>query len=42
VVAPDGQRFLMNTITEEAAVSPITLLLNWKAKPRCRQVPANS
>jgi hypothetical protein len=28
-VASDGQRFLMNTITEEAA-SPITVVLNWK------------
>ena len=26
--SPDGQRFLVNTITEEA--SPITVLLNWK------------
>jgi hypothetical protein len=32
-VSPDGKRFLMNSITEEVAVSPITLLLNWKAKP---------
>jgi hypothetical protein len=32
MVSPDGQRFLMNTISEGAAVSPITLLLNWKAK----------
>ena len=31
-VSPDGQRFLMNTITEEAA-SPITVILNWKPKP---------
>ena len=29
MVSPDGQRFLMNTITEEAA-SPITVILNWK------------
>ena len=28
-VSSDGQRFLMNTITEEAA-SPITVILNWK------------
>jgi eukaryotic-like serine/threonine-protein kinase len=28
-VSSDGQRFLMNTITEEAA-SPITVVLNWK------------
>jgi eukaryotic-like serine/threonine-protein kinase len=29
VVSPDGQRFLMNTITNEAT-PPITLLLNWR------------
>ena len=32
MVSPDGQRFLMNTVTEEAT-SPITVILNWKAKP---------
>jgi serine/threonine protein kinase len=32
VVSPDGQRFLMNTITEQAT-SPITVILNWKPKP---------
>jgi Tol biopolymer transport system component len=32
MVSPDGQRFLMNTIIEETT-SPITVLLNWKAKP---------
>jgi Tol biopolymer transport system component/tRNA A-37 threonylcarbamoyl transferase component Bud32 len=31
-VSLDGQRFLMNTIIEEAP-SPITVILNWKAKP---------
>jgi hypothetical protein len=31
VVTPDGQRFLMNTIGEEAT-SPITLILNWSQK----------
>jgi Tol biopolymer transport system component len=31
-VSPDGQRFLMNTIIEEAP-SPITVILNWKGKP---------
>jgi serine/threonine protein kinase len=31
-VSVDGQRFLMNTIIEEAP-SPITVILNWKAKP---------
>jgi hypothetical protein len=30
VVSSDGQRFLMNTVPEEAA-SPITLILNWNA-----------
>ena len=33
VVAPDGQRFLMNTVVEDASTSPITVILNWKAKP---------
>jgi len=28
MVSPDGQRFLMNTLTEEAT-SPITVILNW-------------
>jgi Tol biopolymer transport system component len=28
IVSADGQRFLMNTLTEEAA-APITLILNW-------------
>ena len=32
MVSPDGQRFLMNTIIEEAT-SPLTVILNWKAKP---------
>ena len=31
VVSLDGKRFLMNTLTE--ASSPITVILNWKAKP---------
>ena len=29
VVARDGQRFLMNTLAEEANASPITVILNW-------------
>ncbi len=29
-VSPDGQRFLVNTLAEEATTSPITLILNWK------------
>jgi eukaryotic-like serine/threonine-protein kinase len=32
MVSADGQRFLMSTLTEEAA-SPITVILNWKPKP---------
>jgi len=32
-VSADGQRFLMNTIVGEAMTSPITVILNWKAKP---------
>ncbi len=31
VVSPDGQRFLINTIIEEAT-SPITVILNWRKK----------
>ena len=33
MVSADGQRFLMNTVTEEASTSPITLILNSKPKP---------
>jgi hypothetical protein len=29
MVSPDGQRFLMNTIPQEAP-TPITVVLNWK------------
>ncbi|MGQ0732964.1 MAG: TolB family protein, partial [Acidobacteriota bacterium] len=29
-VAPDGQRFLVNTLPEEAFELPITLILNWQ------------
>ena len=32
-VSSDGQRFLMNTITEEAA-SPITVILNWNPEAK--------
>jgi eukaryotic-like serine/threonine-protein kinase len=31
IVSADGQRFLMNTVTNEAP-SPITLILNWKPR----------
>jgi hypothetical protein len=34
VVSSDGQRFLMNTVSEEASASPITVILNWKGKPQ--------
>jgi serine/threonine protein kinase/Tol biopolymer transport system component len=30
-VSPDGQRFLVNTLPEEAAPAPITLVVNWPA-----------
>ena len=30
MVAPDGQSFVMNAAPEEAVVSPITVILNWK------------
>ena len=29
-VSPDGNRFLMNAVTQAAHLSPITLVLNWK------------
>ena len=32
VPAPDGQRFLRNTVADELA-SPVTVILNWRAKP---------
>ena len=32
MVSADAQRFLMNTIPEEAP-TPITIILNWKAAP---------
>lgn len=34
VPAGDGQRFLINTIIEEAAPSPVTVVLNWAAALR--------
>jgi Tol biopolymer transport system component len=33
MVSRDGQRFLVNTVTEEATTSPITVVLNWAAAP---------
>src|SRR2546426_6147399 len=32
-LSSDGQRFLVNLVAEEGAVSPITLIYNWKPKP---------
>ena len=32
-VSTDGSRFLMNTIVEGPAASPITLILNWRPRP---------
>ena len=32
-VTPDGQRFLINTPTDDATASPITVVLNWKPRP---------
>jgi hypothetical protein len=31
--SPDGQRFLVNTVIGEGETAPITVVLNWKAKP---------
>jgi hypothetical protein len=33
MVSPDGQRFLMSTVTEEAA-PPLTIVLNWHPERR--------
>jgi hypothetical protein len=33
VVSSDGLRFLMNTVIEDVLTSPITVILNWKARP---------
>ena len=30
-VSPDGQHFLVNTVAEEGAPAPITLVVNWPA-----------
>lgn len=32
VVSPDGQSFLIHTLTEETSNPPITVILNWKSK----------
>jgi hypothetical protein len=34
IVARDGQRFLVNTVTEDAESSPITVVLNWASPTR--------
>jgi hypothetical protein len=31
-ISPDGQRFLMNTITEASGAPPIEVILNWPPK----------
>ena len=28
-VAPDGKRFLINTVTQQTEIPPITLVQNW-------------
>jgi hypothetical protein len=28
-VTPDGQRFLVNTLVEDAAPAPVTVVVNW-------------
>ena len=33
-VSADGQRFLVNTVVETAAPSPITLVVNWTSALR--------
>ena len=33
VVAPDGQRFLMDTVAPASTTPPIIVILNWKPKP---------
>jgi hypothetical protein len=33
-VTADGQRFLVNTATEQAASAPITVVVNWAAGMR--------
>jgi Tol biopolymer transport system component len=33
MVAPDGQSFVVNSVPEQPAASPITVILNWKPRP---------
>jgi hypothetical protein len=35
-VTRDGQRFLLNSLTEESAPSPITVVLNWQEELKQR------
>jgi hypothetical protein len=32
MVASEGQRFLMNTVTGDESTSPITVVLNWRSR----------
>jgi eukaryotic-like serine/threonine-protein kinase len=32
-VAPDGQRFLMNSLAGDVTAPPITIIMNWRPKP---------
>ena len=34
IVSPDGQRFLMSVVPEDANPSPITVILNFKPRPQ--------
>lgn len=34
VALADGQKFLVNTVTEQAAPTPITVVVNWTATLR--------
>ena len=33
-VSPDGQRFLIDSLSESASTSPITVVLNWAGRRR--------
>ena len=34
LVSADGQSFVLNSAVTEGSASPITVILNWKPKPR--------
>jgi hypothetical protein len=36
-VSPDGQRFLIDSLMQDAATSPITLILNWQGGLSARE-----